>query len=102
MESQTRAAVAREVLRRAEVLGVEVREHTPAESVPGDVLVIACGPWSPELARTVGVELPIRPLVRQLLETSPLPERAGDAADGDRGRDRLPFPPARRHGSSSP
>ncbi len=67
-------AVAREVLRRAEELGVELREGTPAENVPGDVLVIACGPWSPELAHTVGVELPIRPLVRQLLETSPLPE----------------------------
>jgi sarcosine oxidase subunit beta len=66
-------AVAREVLRRAEALGVELREHTPAESVEGDVLVIACGPWSPELARTVGVELPIRPLCRQLLETSALP-----------------------------
>jgi sarcosine oxidase subunit beta len=64
--------VAREVLRRAEALGVEVREHTPAETVEADVLVIACGPWSPELARTVGVELPIRPLCRQLLETSRL------------------------------
>ena len=41
-------------------------------SVERDVLVIACGPWSPELAATVGVELPIRPLCRQLLETSPL------------------------------
>jgi sarcosine oxidase subunit beta len=67
-------AVAREVLRRAAERGVEVREHTPAESVDRDVLVIACGPWSPELAATVGVELPIKPLCRQLLETSPLPE----------------------------
>jgi sarcosine oxidase, subunit beta len=65
-------AVAREVLRRAEALGVELLEHTPAESVDGDVLVIACGPWSPGLARTVGVELPVRPLRRQLLETSQL------------------------------
>jgi sarcosine oxidase subunit beta len=71
-------AVAREVLRRAEALGVELREQTPAESVEGDVLVIACGPWSPELARTVGVELPIRPLCRQLLETSRLPELPDD------------------------
>jgi sarcosine oxidase subunit beta len=67
-------AVTREVLRRAEALGVELLEHTPAERVEGDVLVIACGPWSPELARAVGVELPIRPLCRQLLETSRLPE----------------------------
>jgi sarcosine oxidase subunit beta len=71
-------AVAREVLRRAEALGVEVLEHTPAESVAGDVLVIACGPWSPDLARTVGVELPIRPLCRQLLETSELRELPDD------------------------
>jgi sarcosine oxidase subunit beta len=66
-------AVAREVLRRAQELGVELLEHTPAENVDRDVLVIACGPWSPELARTVGIDLPIRPLCRQLLETSPLP-----------------------------
>jgi sarcosine oxidase subunit beta len=65
-------AVALEVLRRARELGVEVREHTAAESVQGDVLVIACGPWSPEVAAPLGVELPIRPLCRQLLETSPL------------------------------
>jgi sarcosine oxidase, subunit beta len=71
-------AVAREVLRRAEALGVELREHTPAENVEGDVLVIACGPWSPDLARTVGIELPIRPLCRQLLETSELPDLPAD------------------------
>jgi sarcosine oxidase subunit beta len=64
--------VAREVLRRAAALGVDVRPHTPAEELERDVLVIACGPWSPELARRVGVELPIRPLCRQLLETSPV------------------------------
>jgi glycine/D-amino acid oxidase-like deaminating enzyme len=66
-------AVARELLRRASERGVEVREHVPAEEIDRDVLVIACGPWSPALAATVGVELPIRPLCRQLLETSPLP-----------------------------
>ncbi|MDX6485808.1 MAG: hypothetical protein QOF43_961 [Gaiellaceae bacterium] len=68
------AAVAHEVLRRAQALGVVVREHTPAEDLEYDMLVIACGPWSPELAQHVGVELPIRPLCRQLLETSPLPD----------------------------
>src|SRR5439155_26754914 len=49
---------------------VEVRDQAPAEEVGPDVLVIACGPWSPELGHTGGVELPIRPLCRQLLETS--------------------------------
>jgi sarcosine oxidase subunit beta len=64
--------VALEVLRRAQQLGVEVREHTPAEELDRDVLVIACGPWSPQLAATAGVELPIRPLCRQLLLTTPV------------------------------
>lgn len=63
-------AVALEVLRRAQELGVEVREHTAAEELDRDVLVIACGPWSPQLADSIGVELPIRPLCRQLLRTT--------------------------------
>jgi sarcosine oxidase subunit beta len=67
-------AVARELVRRAVELGVELREHTPAESLleEADTLVIACGPWSSELGRRAGVELPIRPLCRQLLATGPL------------------------------
>lgn len=64
--------VALEVLRRARELGVDVRDGTPAEELDRDVLVIACGPWSPQLAQTVGVELPIRPLCRQLVLTSAL------------------------------
>ena len=71
-------AVAREVLRRAEKLGVDVRELTDAAELETDVLVIACGPWSPELAAHVGVELPVRPLCRQLLETSSLPALPDD------------------------
>jgi sarcosine oxidase, subunit beta len=65
-------AVTRELVRRALKLGVEVREGTAAETLDGDVLVIACGPWSAELAATRGVELPIRPLCRQLIQTTAL------------------------------
>jgi sarcosine oxidase subunit beta len=65
-------AVAREVLRRAVDLGVDVRDHTSAEELDRDVLVIAAGPWSAELGAALDVELPIRPLCRQLLETSPV------------------------------
>jgi glycine/D-amino acid oxidase-like deaminating enzyme len=65
-------AVTRELVRRALKLGVEVREGTDAAELDADMLVIACGPWSPELAAKRGVELPIRPLCRQLLETGPL------------------------------
>jgi sarcosine oxidase subunit beta len=51
---------------------VEVREYTDALDVPGDVLVIACGARSAEIAARRGIELPVRPLCRQLLETGPL------------------------------
>ena len=66
--------VTRELVKRALKLGVEVREGTAAESLDSDVLVIACGPWSADLGAARGVELPVRPLCRQLLETSELPD----------------------------
>ena len=65
-------AVTRELVRRSLRLGVDVREGVDAATLEGDVLVIACGPWSAELAASRGVELPIRPLCRQLLETTEL------------------------------
>ena len=65
--------VTRELVRRALKLGVEVREGTAAEALEGDVLVIACGPWSAEVGATRGIELPVRPLCRQLLATRELP-----------------------------
>jgi sarcosine oxidase, subunit beta len=61
-------ALTREVVRRAAELGVDVRERTDARELERDVLVIAAGAYSGEF----GVELPIRPLARQLLETGPL------------------------------
>ena len=61
-------STAREVVRRAAERGVEVREHTDARDVDGDVLVVACGPWSGDLFD----ELPIRPLVRQLVDVGPV------------------------------
>jgi sarcosine oxidase subunit beta len=71
-------AVTRELVRRAADLGVEVRERTRGEDVPGELRVIACGAWSAEAAAVYGVELPVRPLCRQLFEATPiegLPER---------------------------
>jgi sarcosine oxidase subunit beta len=57
--------VTRELIRRS---GVEVREHTDARDLEADVLVVACGARSPDLVP----ELPIRPLVRQLVEVGPV------------------------------
>jgi glycine/D-amino acid oxidase-like deaminating enzyme len=71
-------AVARELVTRATERGVELREGKDASELDGDVFVIAAGPWSAELGRALGVDLPIRPLCRQLLATAPL---AGLPAD---------------------
>jgi sarcosine oxidase, subunit beta len=65
-------AVARELVRRAVGAGVELREDTDALDVDGDMLVIACGPHSGEMAGARSIELPVRPLCRQLLRTGPL------------------------------
>ena len=61
-------ALTREVVRRSAELGVDVREHTDARELERDLLVIAAGASSGEF----GVDLPIRPLARQLLETEPI------------------------------
>jgi len=70
--------VTRELVRRALRLGVEVREGADAATFDADVLVIACGPWSAELAAKRGVDLPVRPLCRQLLQTGSLPDLPED------------------------
>ena len=62
------AGVTRELVRRAAERGVDVREHTDARDLDADVLVVACGARSPELVP----ELPIRPLVRQLVDVGPV------------------------------
>jgi sarcosine oxidase subunit beta len=65
-------SVTRELVRRAAAAGVDVRERTAANEVEGDVVVIACGAYSADVAAKYGVDLPVRPLSRQLFETTPL------------------------------
>jgi sarcosine oxidase, subunit beta len=65
-------AVTRELVRRAVERRVEVLERTPGEELDADIRVLACGAASAEAARPFGIELPVRPLVRQLFETSDL------------------------------
>jgi len=60
--------VTRELIARAEALGVDVREGTDARDLVRDVLVIAAGARSAEL----WPELPVRPLCRQLVEVGPV------------------------------
>jgi sarcosine oxidase subunit beta len=66
------AGVTRELVRRAGALGADVRERTDALELDADVLVIACGARSPVVAAARGMELPVRPLVRQLADVGPV------------------------------
>ena len=72
------AGITRELVRRASELGVEVREGTDALELDADVLVLATGAASAALAAKLGVALPIRPLVRQLVETAAIAGLARD------------------------
>jgi sarcosine oxidase, subunit beta len=62
------AAVTRQLVAAAVVGGARLQEATDARELDADVLVVACGAASPEL-----VDVPIRPLVRQLIDTEPVP-----------------------------
>ncbi|MFN2470438.1 MAG: NAD(P)/FAD-dependent oxidoreductase [Gaiellaceae bacterium] len=66
------AGVTRELVRRAAERGVDVREGADALALDRDMLVIACGASSPAAGARVGVELPIRPLCRQLADVGPV------------------------------
>ncbi len=71
-------ATTRELVSRAVELGVVLLEATRAEDLEADVVVVACGAHSKEVGAALGVDLPVRPLARQLLLTHPvagLPER---------------------------
>jgi sarcosine oxidase subunit beta len=57
-------AVTRHLVSRARSMGTDLREFTDARELDRDVLVVACGAASPEL-----VDVPVRPLVRQLVDT---------------------------------
>jgi sarcosine oxidase subunit beta len=66
------AGITHELVRRAAGLGVDVLEETDALELDAGTLVLATGAASAPLAAKLGVELPVRPLVRQLVETAPI------------------------------
>ncbi len=65
-------AVTRELVRRAAGLGVDVQEGVDALDLEAETLVLATGAWSAALGRRLGIELPVRPLVRQLVDVGPV------------------------------
>ena len=62
-----------------EVTGIDVeagrvrRVHTDAGTVEADVVVIACGVWSPRIAKMAGASIPLTPAVHQMIDVGPVP-----------------------------
>ncbi len=62
-----------------EVTGVDVeagrvrRVHTDAGTIEAEVVVVACGVWSPRIARMAGASIPLTPAVHQMMDIGPVP-----------------------------
>jgi glycine cleavage system aminomethyltransferase T/glycine/D-amino acid oxidase-like deaminating enzyme len=61
-----------------EVTGIDVESgrvrkvRTTAGDVEADVVVIACGVWSPKVARMAGAAIPLTPAVHQMIDVGPV------------------------------
>ena len=49
------------------------RVHTDKGSVECETLFIACGVWSPRIARMAGATIPLTPAVHQMISVGPIP-----------------------------
>ena len=67
------------VFAEIEVVGIDVergrvrRVRTTAGDVEAEMVVIACGVWSPKLARMAGAAIPLTPAVHQMIDVAPVP-----------------------------
>jgi glycine cleavage system aminomethyltransferase T/glycine/D-amino acid oxidase-like deaminating enzyme len=65
-----------------EVLGIDVeggrvrRVRTSAGDIETEAVVVACGVWSPKIARMAGVHIPLTPAVHQMISVGPVPQFA--------------------------
>ncbi|HEV7132190.1 MAG TPA: FAD-dependent oxidoreductase [Gaiellaceae bacterium] len=68
-----------QIFPNTEVLGIDVedgrvkRVRTSRGDVAADVVVIACGVWSPRIARMAGASIPLTPAVHQMIDVGPVP-----------------------------
>ena len=62
-----------------EVTGIDVEGgrvrsvHTDAGTIEAEVVVVACGVWSPRIARMAGASIPLTPAVHQMIDIGPVP-----------------------------
>ncbi len=65
-----------------EVVGIDVeggrvrRVRTTRGDIEADTAVVACGVWSPRIARMAGASIPLTPAVHQMIDVGPVPQFA--------------------------
>ncbi|MEU7811287.1 FAD-dependent oxidoreductase [Pseudonocardia sp. NPDC049154] len=70
------------VVSTVEVIGMDVergrirRVRTTGGDIEAETVVIACGVWSPKLARMAGAAIPLTPAVHQMISVGPIPQLA--------------------------
>ena len=78
-----------QVFANTDVSGMDVehgrirRVHTSRGAIEAEVIVIACGVWSPLLAKMAGAHIPLTPAVHQMIDVGPVPrfERSSSAIE---------------------
>ena len=79
MREEAQEAGALTVSANTEVLGIDVeggrvrRVRTDRGDVEAEYVVIACGVWSPRIARMAGASIPLTPAVHQMIDVGPVP-----------------------------
>ncbi|MDQ6879078.1 MAG: FAD-dependent oxidoreductase [Candidatus Dormibacteraeota bacterium] len=87
MRERGQSAGALTVSAKTEVLGIDVengrvrRVRTTAGDVEAETVVIACGVWSPRIARMAGTHIPLTPAVHQMIDVGPVPRFSGAKSD---------------------
>ncbi|MRK00871.1 FAD-dependent oxidoreductase [Aeromicrobium sp. S22] len=76
-----------QVVPTVEVEGLDVeggrirRVRTSGGDIETETVVIACGVWSPRIARMAGAHIPLTPAVHQMISVGPVPQLAGTVGE---------------------
>jgi glycine cleavage system aminomethyltransferase T/glycine/D-amino acid oxidase-like deaminating enzyme len=57
--------------------GVIKRVETTGGTIEAETVVIACGVWSPKIAKMAGAHIPLTPAVHQMISVGPCPQLSG-------------------------
>jgi glycine cleavage system aminomethyltransferase T/glycine/D-amino acid oxidase-like deaminating enzyme len=82
MRERAQEAGALTAMANTEVLGIDAehgrvtRVRTTRGDIETEIVIIACGVWSPKLARMAGASIPLTPAVHQMIDVGPVPRFA--------------------------